>query len=163
VSISFNADEVFEMAEEIERQGTRFYSEASKMAPTEEMKKFFLELSDMEAKHLKIFADMRKQLSEDEKTSTTYDPDNEAVLYLKTMAGAKGWEGRISPTQKLTGKEPMKEVVEIALNAEKESVVFYYGLKSMVSEGAGRDKVEHIILEELSHIRTLLEYLKDMN
>ncbi len=163
MSISFNADEVFEMAEEIERQGARFYSEASKMAPTGEMKKFFLELTEMESKHLKIFADMRKHLSEEEKTSTAYDPDNEAVLYLKTMAAAKGWEGRISPTQKLTGKEPMKEVVEIALNAEKESVVFYYGLKSMVSEGAGRDKVEKIILEELSHIRTLLEYLKDMN
>jgi rubrerythrin len=163
VSISFNADEIFEMAEEIERQGARFYREASKMAPTEEMKKFFLELTEMEAKHLKIFADMRKQLSEEEKTSTTYDPDNEAVLYLKTMAAAKGWEGRISPTQKLTGKESMKEVIEIALNAEKESVVFYYGLKSMVSEGAGRDKVEQIIMEELSHIRTLLEYLKDMN
>lgn len=163
MSISFNADEVFEMAEEIERQGAKFYNEASKMAPTEEMKKFFLELSGMEAKHLKIFADMRKQLSEDEKTTTTYDPDNEAALYLKTMADAKGWEGRISPTQKFTGEESMKEVIEIALNAEKESVVFYYGLKSMVSEGAGRDKIEQIILEELSHIRTLLQYLKDLN
>ena len=163
MGISFNADEIFEMAEEIERQGARFYSEASKMAPTEEMKKFFLELTEMEAKHLKIFADMRKELSEEEKTTTTYDPDNEAALYLKTMADAKGWEGRISPTQKLTGKEPMKEVIEIALNAEKESVVFYYGLKSMVSKEAGRDKVEQIIMEELSHIRTLLEYLKDMN
>jgi len=163
VSISFNADEIFEMAEEIERQGAKFYSEASKMAPTEEVKKFFLELSGMEANHLKIFADMRKQLSENEKTTTTYDPDNEAALYLKTMADAKGWEGRISPTQKLTGKESMKEIIEIALNAEKESVVFYYGLKSMVSGGAGRDKIEQIIIEELSHIRTLLQYLKDIN
>lgn len=163
MGISFNADEVFEMAEEIERQGARLYKEVSKMAPTEEMKKFFLELTEMEAKHLKIFADMRKQLSEQEKTTTTYDPDNEAALYLKTMADAKGWEGRISPTQKFTGKESMKEVVEIALNAEKESVVFYYGLKSMVPEEAGRDKIEQIIMEELSHIRTLLEYLKDMN
>jgi rubrerythrin len=163
VGISFNADEVFEMAEEIERQASKFYSEASKKASSKELKNFFIELSGMEAKHLKIFADMRKQLSEQEKTTTTYDPDNEAALYLKTMADAKGWEGRISPTQKFTGKESMKEVIEIALNAEKESVVFYYGLKSMISEGAGRDKVEHIIIEELSHIRTLLEYLKDMN
>ncbi len=163
MSISFNADEVFEMAEEIERQAAKFYSEVSKKAPTDEMKKFFVELSGMEARHLKIFADMRKQLSEDEKAVTTYDPDNEAALYLKTMADAKGWEGKISPTQKLTGKETMKQVIEIALNAEKESVVFYYGLKSIVSERAGRDKIEQIILEELSHIRTLLEYLKDMH
>jgi hypothetical protein len=33
----------------------------------------------------------------------------------------------------------------------------------MVSEKAGRDKIEQIVMEELSHIRTLLEYLKDMN
>lgn len=163
MSISFNADEVFEMAEEIERQAAKFYSEVSKNAPTDEMRKFFIELSAMEARHLKIFADMRKQLSEDEKTGTTYDPENEAVLYLKTMADAKGWEGRISPAQKFTGKEPMKKVIEIALNAEKESVVFYYGLRSMVSERAGREKIEQIILEELSHIRTLLEYLKKMS
>ena len=163
MSISFNADEVFEMAEEIERRAAKFYSEASKKAPTDEMKEFFIELSGMEAKHLKIFADMRKQLTEDQKATTTYDPDSEAVLYLQAMADAKGWEGRISPTQKLSGKESMKQVIEIALNAEKESVVFYYGLKSMVSERAGREKIEQIIMEELSHIRTLLEYLKNMS
>ncbi len=163
MGITFNADEIFEMAEEIERQGAKFYSEVSKKATDDEMKKFFVELSAMEAEHLKIFADMRKQLSEAEKTALTFDPDNEAALYLKTMADAKGWEGRISPTQKLTGTESMKEVIEIALNAEKESVVFYFGLKSMVSEKAGRDKIEQIVMEELSHIRTLLEYLKDMN
>ena len=163
MGITFNADEIFEMAEEIERQGAKFYSEVSKKATDDEMKKFFVELSAMEAEHLKIFADMRKQLSEAEKTALTFDPDNEAALYLKTMADARGCEGRISPTQKFTGAESMKEVIEIALNAEKESVVFYFGLKSMVSEKAGRDKIEQIIMEELSHIRTLLEYLKDMN
>ena len=163
MAITFNADEVFEMAEEIERQGAKFYSEASKKAQDDKTKNFFLELSAMEAGHLKIFSDMRKELGEAEKAETTYDPENEAAMYLKTMADAKGWEGKISPTQKLTGNESMKEIVEIALNSEKESVVFYYGLKAMVPEKAGRDKIEEIIMEELSHIRTLLEYLKDMN
>ena len=163
MGITFNANEVFEMAEEIERQGAKFYSEASKKAADDKMKEFFLELSAMEASHLKIFADMRKELSEAEKAETTYDPENEAAMYLKTMADAKGWEGRISPTEELTGNESMKEVIEIALNSEKESVVFYYGLKSMVPEKAGRDKIEQIIMEELTHIRTLLEYLKDLN
>ena len=134
MGLNFNADEIFEMAEEIERQGAKFYSEASAKASDSNIKQFFHELSTMEAKHIKIFADMRKELSEAEKEESTYDPDNEAAMYLKTMADAKGWEGRISPTQKFTGNESMKEVLEIALNAEKESVVFYYGIKSMVSE-----------------------------
>ncbi|MFA5423663.1 MAG: ferritin family protein [Phycisphaerae bacterium] len=162
MSISFNADEVFEMAEEIERQAVKFYSEAAQKATSDDMKRFFIQMSGMEAKHVKIFADMREHLTDEERAETTYDPDNEAAQYLQTMADAKGWEGRVTPTQKFTGKESMKEVIEIALNAEKESVVFYYGIKSLVPEKAGRDKLEQIIMEELSHIRILLEYLKEV-
>lgn len=162
MSMTFNADEIFEMAIEIEKQAAEFYSEVVEKAPNEEMKNFFRDLVKMEEKHERIFGDMRKELSDAEKTETTYDPQNEAALYLQTMADSKGWEGRISPTQKFTGKESMKEAIEIALNSEKESVVFYYGIKSMVAEKAGRDKVEKIILEEISHIRILLEYLKNL-
>ncbi len=163
MAITFNADEIFEMAVEIERQGSAFYSEASEKAQTEDMKKFFKEMAAMENNHVHTFSEMRKELTDTEKTETSYDPQNEAILYLQTMADAKGWEGRISPAKKFTGDESVKEVIEIALNAEKESVVFYYGLKTLVAEGAGRDKVEKIIMEELAHIRTLLEYLKDLN
>ena len=55
-----------------------------------------------------------------------------------------------------------KEILETALNSEKESVVFYVGLKGMVPVRAGRDKVEAIIIEELSHITTLLNKLKSL-
>lgn len=160
--ITFNADEIFEMAEEIERNAEKFYRQASEKAPTEEMQKFFNNMAKMEDRHLKIFEQMRQELSSDEKGQSVYDPDDEATQYLQTMADGHGYEGRISPTRDLTGSESMKEVIEIALNAEKDSVVFYYGLKSMVPEKAGRDKIEKIILEELSHITTLLKYLRDV-
>ena len=163
MAITFNADEIFEMAVEIERQGIKFYSEASEKAPDEDVKNFFKGLAVMENNHVKIFTEMRKELSESEKAETTYDPQDEGILYLQTMADARGWEGRVSPSRKFTGNESVKEIIEIALNAEKESVVFYYGLKSLVSAGTGRGKVEKIIMEELSHIRTLLQYLKDLD
>ena len=160
MAITFNADEIFEMAEEIERKGAKFYKKAAEKAPDSDMKDFFNSMADMEENHLKIFGEMRKELSDAEKGETVYDPEDEAMLYLQAMADAKGWEGMITPTKEFTGNESMREVIETALNAEKESVVFYYGLKSMVPEQAGQDKVEKIIKEELSHIRTLLGYLK---
>jgi len=163
VPIRFNADEIFEMAEEIERNGAKFYHQAAEKAPNEDTKKFFNNMSKMEARHLEIFQQMRKDLKPNEKGDTVYDPQNEAALYLEAMADSHGFEGRISPTQDFTGSESMKEVIEIALNAEKESVVFYYGLKSMVPPELGLDKIEKIILEELSHITTLLKYLKTVN
>ncbi|MBN1796275.1 MAG: ferritin family protein [Sedimentisphaerales bacterium] len=160
MAISFNADEIFEMAEEIERKGAKFYHKAAQKAPDSDTKDFFNSMAGMEENHLKIFKEMRKELSDAEKGQTVYDPEDEAILYLKAMADAKGWEGMITPTKEFTGNESMKEIIEIALNSEKESVVFYYGLKSMVPAQAGRDKVEKIIKEELGHIRILLGYLE---
>jgi rubrerythrin len=64
--------------------------------------------------------------------------------------------------QALTGNETAKEIIEVAIESEKEMVVFYVGLKDLVYFKAGKDKVEEIILEELSHISTLLKKLKSL-
>jgi len=162
MSITFNADEIFEMAEEIERNGAKFYRQAAANSSEPEIKEMLLDMASMEDGHLKTFQQMRKELSSTEKAEMVYDPDNQAALYLQTMAQSHGYEGRISPRQQLSGNETTKEILEIALNSEKESVVFYFGLKSFVPARAGRDKVEAIIVEELSHITTLLKKLKSL-
>jgi len=160
MGITFNADEIFEMAEEIERNGAKFYREAVQNTSDEKIKKMLLDMAAMEDEHLETFQQMRKELIAAEKEMVTFDPDNRAALYLQAMADARGWEGRISPMQQLTGSETIKDILEIALNSEKESVVFYLGLKSLVPVRAGRDKVEAIIIEELGHITDLLNQLK---
>jgi len=160
--ITFNANEIFEMAEEIERNGARFYRKAAQNASDKATKQMLLGTADMEDEHLKIFREMRGQLSGQEKEPPVFDPDNQSVLYLQAMADARGYEGKITPNKELTGSETTKEILETALNSEKESVVFYFGLKGLVPVKAGRDKVEAIIIEELSHITTLLNKLKTL-
>ncbi len=159
MSMAFNADEVFEMAEQIERNGAKFYREVAAKAPDRKMKEMFLNLASMEDGHLRTFQEMRQGLSDQEKGGTTFDPDNEAALYLQAMADTKGFEGMKSPTQKLTGKESMEELFEIAIEAEKNSVLFYVGLKGMVAARAGRDKVEEILREEIGHAAQLRRQL----
>ena len=161
MAITFNADEIFEMAEEIESNGAKFYRQAAEKAD-DQVKKFLLDMAEMEVGHLATFKEIRKQLSEAEKGETVYDPNYESIQYLQTMANARGWEGRISPMEELTGQESIKEILEIALNSDKESVVFYFGLKGLVPVKAGRDKIEKIIMEELGHISTLLKQLKSI-
>ncbi len=162
MGISFNADEIFEMAVEIERNAAGFYTEAAKKAPDEKTKKMFLDMASMEKGHVDTFELMRKELSEQEKESNIYDPDDEATAYLQTMADAHGSEGKVSPHQKLTGNEPIADILNIAINAEKNSVVFYSGLKGYVPEKAGKDKVEAIIKEEISHIAMLRNALAEI-
>ena len=160
MSITFNADEIFEMAEEIERNGASFYRQAAKNTTDQATKKLLLNMANMEDEHLEIFQQMRKELTDADKKNTTYDPENQAILYLQTMADARGYEGKISPQKELTGHETTRQIIEIALNSEKESVVFYYGLKELTSTDTEK-KLDKVIIEELGHITALLKKLKE--
>jgi rubrerythrin len=150
------------MAEEMEKNGAKFYRKAAKNTSDSQTKQMLLDMADMEDNHLQTFKEMRGQLSGRETEDTMFDPDNQAAMYLQVMADSHGYEGKKSPDEELTGKETPKEILEIALNSEKESVVFYSGLKSLVPPKAGRDKVKAIILEELAHITTLLNKLNTL-
>jgi len=160
---TFNADEVFEMAEEIERNGAVFYREVAGKANGQAMKDMFLSMAAMEDAHLQTFQEMRKELSAQEKAETTYDPYNEATLYLQALADSKGFEGMKGPAVKLSGNESIQELLEASIDAEKNSVLFYVGLKDLVSAKAGKDKVEVIIREEVRHIADLRKQLSALN
>ncbi|MBN2127865.1 MAG: ferritin family protein [Sedimentisphaerales bacterium] len=163
MGVTFNANEIFEMAEEIERNGAVFYREVAKKASGQAMKDMFLAMAAMEDAHLQTFQEMRKELSEQEKAETTFDPYNEATLYLQALADSKGFEGMKGPAVKLSGKESMEEILNASIDAEKNSVLFYVGLKDLVSARAGKEKVETIIKEEVKHVADLRRQLSALN
>ena len=163
MSITFNADEIFEMAEQIERNGAMFYREAAGNSPDENVKKMLLELAAMEDGHEMTFTKMRKELSEADKNSNVFDPDNEVALYLQTMADFHGTEGKASATEKLTGNETLAEILKIALQAEKNSIAFYVGIKDLLPNKEGKDRVQAIIIEEMAHVSTIGGKLQTLN
>jgi rubrerythrin len=52
-------------------------------------------------------------------------------------------------------KDFAKKFIRYAMAAEKDSIVFYLGMKDLVPENLGKDKIDQIIKEEMSHIRLL--------
>lgn len=163
MGVTFNADEIFEMAEQIERNGAKFYRQAAGKVSSQDMKDMFLNMASMEDGHLQTFQEMRQELAGQEKDATSFDPYNEATLYLQTMADSKGSEGLKSPTEMLSGDESAQELLEIAIGAEKNSVLFYVGLKDLVSAQAGRDRVDAVIREEVKHVADLKRQLTSLN
>ncbi|MHC4739956.1 MAG: ferritin family protein, partial [Planctomycetota bacterium] len=113
MGITFNASEIFEMAEEIERNGAKFYRQAATNSSDKGTKQMLLNMAAMEDGHLKIFEEMKKQLSRQEKEWAIFDPDNQSVLYLQAMADARGYEGKITPDKELSGSETTREIIEI--------------------------------------------------
>ena len=159
--MTFTADEIYEIAEQIERNAVEFYRESAERCPNQDIKNMLLDMSEAESDHLRTFQNMREKLAEEAGLSI-FDPFGRSAMYLQAIADARSWEGRINPMQALTGNETVKEIIEIALESEKEMVVFYVGLKDLVYFKAGKDKVEEIIIEELCHISSLLKKLKSI-
>jgi rubrerythrin len=160
VGMPFNADEVFEMAQQIERNGGRFYRAAATKFPA--LRKLLLELAAMEDQHEKTFAAMRAELSSKEMQPPVFDPDNEAQMYLRVMADGHVFDLKADPSEKLGGIETPQGLLKVAMGVERDSIAFYVGLKESVSAKAGKDKVEAIIKEEMRHVAILSEKLETL-
>lgn len=154
-SITFNALEIFEMAEQIERNGAKFYRKAAEGFENSDMRNTLLQLAEWEVRHEAAFAAMRKQLSQQQRQPAVFDPEGESALYLQAMVDGHIFDMEKDPAMQLSGKESPEEILETAVGMEKDSVVFYLGLKYLVPSDAGRDKVEAIIKEEMNHIAIL--------
>lgn len=145
----FNADDIFEMAEQMERNGAKFYRTAAASVDNQDAETFLLKLADMEDDHEKTFADMRSKLSSEEKASTVFDPQGEAAAYLRALADTRVFfEKEIDTTD-------MQTILTDAITAEKDAIVFYLGMRDAVPESLGRSRLDDIIKEEMGHIRLL--------
>ncbi|MDM8549129.1 ferritin family protein [Desulfobacterales bacterium HSG2] len=149
MSYDFNADDVFEMAEQLERNGQKFYKDAAEGVDDPSHKELLLKLADMEVEHEKTFAALRSELSAKEKESTVFDPQGEAGLYLKALADTRVF------FEKTVDTSSMKEILKAAIEAEKDSIVFYLGMKDAVPENMGKKRMDAIIKEEMGHIKLL--------
>ena len=152
----YNADEVFEMAEQMERNGAHFYERAAESVRDLPARTMLNDLARIERKHEQIFAALRDELTRREPLA--FDPDGEAARYLDAMTTGKVFDvsdpgGRIGPDASL------RDVLTVALEIEKNSVIYYTGLQELVPPSLGRDKVFAIIREEMRHIRLVSEEL----
>jgi len=161
-SYDFNAEEVLEMAVRIEENGAAFYRKAASLQSDATNCQFLEKLASMEDRHKVVFEKMKKSLSETEKTETVFDPEGPLSLYLASMADRHSGEGSPMVAEALTGEEKMDEIVTIAIGLEKESILFYDGLRDMVPLKYGKGKIDEIIREERKHIVQLSAFLKGL-
>ncbi len=162
MSIRFSADEILEVAEKIERNGARFYRRAAELQGDPGKHHLLTDLATMEDQHEVIFREMRATLTAREREETAYDPDDELHLYLQAMADGHIFDPDRDPAATLKQDDPLESILRTAIGLEKESVVFYQGLKGVVPERLGRARVESIIREEMGHVGLLSATLADL-
>jgi len=150
--IRLNANDVFQIAEKMERDGAEFYRAAARGAD-DNQRSVLLALAEMEFNHERIFAAMRSEFARDNPYPTECPPDSPCALYLK--AAVDGIIFSQQPATKLTGDESVDEIFETAITLEKDSIVFYQSMKSVAPPGQARDQIDEIIEQEIGHILEL--------
>jgi rubrerythrin len=156
MSFEFSADEIFAMAEQIEKNGEQFYRRSARRVKDTEAKGLLTRLADMEVEHQRIFSSLKSKLSPSDRKAMTFDPNNEAGLYLASLANTKVFFQKEIDTGGLEG------IYKSALTAEKDSIAFYLGMKELVPAASGKAKIEEVIKEEMRHIRILGEKLASL-
>jgi rubrerythrin len=162
MAIVFNADEIFEMAIRIENNAADFYRKAASLQSDTENQKFLERLAGMEVQHRKIFTEMRTTLTEKEKDPKVFDPYDEASQYLAAMVDTMGGEGSPSAADSLTGDETLEEILQTAIGLEKDTILFYLGIKDLIPLQSGHNRIDEIIREERRHVIQLSNLLKKL-
>ena len=152
MAITFNADEIYNIAEQIERNGQQFYSDSAQRVSEPVAKQVLQDLANMETKHLKTFQDLHAKLSEQAREEITWDPDGQAGLYLKAAADSHVFKTNVDPTSLLKNNSDAREILELALQFEKDSVIYFLGVADVVPEHLGKADVLGLAQQERNHI-----------
>ena len=162
MSMIFNADEVLKIAEQIERNGIAFYEKAAERFQGDQ-KRTLLRLADMERTHQQVFATWRRELSNANQGLEAFDPEGEAGRYLAAFADGQIFAPKADAAALLSPANSERDILEMAIGLEKDSVVFYVAIRDAVPEALGEDKISQIIQEEMAHIVLLSRTLSSLN
>lgn len=160
MTVTFNAFEVFEIAEQIEQNGTNFYIRAAELFDDFKIREMFLRLAEWERQHEITFNRMKEQLSEKDRQESSSNADD-LLPDPRVMAGLAVFGIRSDPAKELHGRQSRTDILRRAVEKEKDSIVFYHGLKEFVPAEADKEKINDIIKEEMRHIVILDQSLKE--
>ena len=149
----FNIDEIIKMAIGLEKTGCAFYLEAAEKTESSELAILYRDLADMEQQHEAQFRLLQTTLQKTGFFSGNIDPDNEAALYLNSIVNAH------VVFQKNVIEKTATAMLKQAIVTEKDSIVFYLGIKPMIPVDLGKSYIDQILREEMMHVRILSEAL----
>ena len=152
MGVAFNAEEVYRIGVEIEKNGKAFYEAAAKQAAEPAVRKLFEDLARWEDQHVATFEGLRAEFDKPGSAEVMADVNDEVLGYLKAAADSHVF-GRGHDAAKLAAgcKTPV-DALRKALEFEKDSIVVYASMRLLVPEHLGRARVEALADEELKHV-----------
>lgn len=158
MSILFSGNEIIDIAVTIEENGQAFYLAAADKAQDENLGAALRKLAEDEVEHKKIFEAMYKA---DEQYSLVDGYEKEQDAYVKAMAGSQVFAPGKSVKGLVKDAGDIFQVLNMALSAEKDSILYYTEMKDWV-QPKDKEIMEKVILEEKKHLKELSRLLDDI-
>jgi len=162
---ALTALEIARIACDIESDGLAFYRAAVDATTLEEARTLFNDLSRQELEHLNTFRNLYKQLDEKmggAESTAEYLFDDQLTSYLRSITQGLVFPQGVDAAEWLSQHPDTGAILRFALDAEKNSVLFYAEIAAHTAFAYSRDLLNHIISEEQSHIVRLNGLLRQV-
>jgi rubrerythrin len=141
----FSVREVIEQAIQTEKTGNEFYTAmAKKFHENNELKKLFETLAAQETKHEQVFTALKNKIKDEAPEGW-----DEVSLYLKAIVDSEFFLGKDKSLSAVRNVNSSAAAIKFALGFERETLLYYYGLRDMIQE---KKVIDEVIKEEKSHI-----------
>ena len=148
----FSANELLDMAIKLENNGEAVYRDAIEKVSKPELISLLKWMADEELKHASFFSKLKLMLETERENPFMEEMSREL---FDDLLGDKNFSLKEVDFSSLDSAE---ELIDIFIEFEKDSVIFYKVLEPFVEDPVAREQLKKIIEEENSHIKHLQEY-----
>jgi rubrerythrin len=151
----FNANEVFQIAIDMEGNGKFFYEKAMEIIDDPDVKELLAFLAQEEGEHLKKFTELKAQLPKTATEDTIWDPEHEMNKYLQMMADMHVFRSDFDVEEKLSRVKNPEDVLKLGIQFEKDSIIFFLTIQDATEEKKGQELIGQLVDEEKKHLNKL--------
>lgn len=149
----FSANEIIDIGIKLEKNGEAVYRGAIEKLPGSELVPLLEWMADEEVKHADWFAQLKHNLETKKENPFVAEMSREL---FNEMLGEKNFSLK---NVDFSSIEEIDELIEIFIEFEKDSIIFYEVLKPFVEDLAVRGHLKKIVDEEKRHIERLKELI----
>ena len=158
MSTSFSTEELIKVAIVIEKQGIAYYDVMAISTWHEAASDLFQHLVAWERQHLEIFQNM---LAESGNYKLPEKGSNSHEAYMRALINNAVFTDELAASELATHIDSEDGTLDIAISAEKDSILFYYNLNEILPLPAD-PVIRQILNEEKLHLSQLSELRQKM-
>jgi rubrerythrin len=152
VVIFLQAGDITELAMQVEKSGEAFYRAVATKSASPQLRAFFEELANQEVQHYAVFSKLAQSVKDNPLLSE--QEWDEYLGYIRSTVDSAFFEGPDKALALAAKAANEKEAIRMAIGFEKETLLFFYDLRDLVT-GPAKEPIQRIVDEEKTHIRRL--------